>query len=202
MTSRGPFVPTGTPVAAVDEILDAALAVYAEIGIRKATLDDIAKRADVQRGTVYRRVGGKNEVVAAVMARESTRLFELIREAAQSAETYPDRVVRAFATTVTAVRENRVWNRVLELEPATILDQLTLNGTFILAAAVEATAEILRSPDGLASSEQLRARAEILVRITHSILLTPHAYVSLDTHAEVESFARTYLLAIALPPRG
>lgn len=182
-----------------DPILDGALAVFADIGIRRATVDDIAKRARVGRVTVYRRIGGKNEILAAVMLREATRLFTDIAAAAENSDTYADRIVNAFTTTVTTIRDNPVWNRVLELEPGTVLDQLTLNGGLILAAAVEAIVNVLRTPDTELDDDALRARAEILVRITHSILLTPHVFIPLGTRAEVEEFARTHLLVIADP---
>lgn len=182
-----------------DPILDAALAVFADIGIRRATVDDIAKRANVGRVTVYRKVGGKNEILAAVMLREATRLFTDIREAAEGADTDADRVVAAFVTTVTSIRGNPVWNRILELEPGTVLDQLTLGGEFILAAAVQAGVDVLRTPGSELSDDVLRARAEILVRITHSILLTPHVWLPLDSTADIEAFARDHLVAIAAP---
>ena len=92
-----------------------------------------------------------------------------------------------------------MWNRLLELEPASVLEQLTLNGSFILAAAVEATADILRTPDVALDDDELASRAEILVRITHSILLTPEVRVPLANYDDVEKFARDHLLAIAGP---
>lgn len=182
-----------------DPILDAALDVFADIGVRRATVDDIAKRAGVGRVTVYRRIGGRNEVLSAVLIREASRLFSDVRAAAEAADTYADRVVTAFATTVTTVRGNPVWNRLIELEPASVLEQLTLNGTYILSAAVEATADILRTSDTTLDDDELASRAEILVRITHSILLTPQVRVPLTDYADVEKFARDHLLAIAGP---
>ncbi|WHU47807.1 helix-turn-helix domain-containing protein [Gordonia sp. L191] len=184
-----------------DPILDAALEVFADIGIRRATINDIADRARVGRVTVYRKIGGKNEILSAVMLREAVRLFAAIRAAAEAAETFPDRVANAFIATVTAIRGNPVWNRILELEPGTVLDQLTLNGQFILAAAVEACVDVLRSPEIDLDDDELHARAEILVRITHSILLTPQVWIPLNTPEEITAFARTHLLTIAGPPR-
>jgi len=182
----------------VSEILDAALDVFSQIGIRRATVDDIAQRAGVGRVTVYRRIGGKNEIVGAVLIRESQQLFGAIREAADRADTFSDRVVNSFSTTVVTVRNNPVWNRLLEIEPDTVLRQLTLDGSVLLAGAVEATAAVLRGPDMEAiSDDDLLARAEILVRITHSILLTPAVVSPLDTYADIEEFARRYLLPIA-----
>ncbi|MCH5643845.1 MULTISPECIES: TetR/AcrR family transcriptional regulator [unclassified Gordonia (in: high G+C Gram-positive bacteria)] len=183
-----------------DPILDAALDVFADIGVRRATVDEVAQRAGVGRVTVYRRIGGKNEILAAVMIRESQRLYAAVGAAAAAADSFEDRVVHAFATTVTTVRSNRVWNRLLELEATTVLDQLTVNASTVLAGAVAATAEVLRGPDMSLDDDELLARAEILVRITHSILLTPRIRLPLGTYEDVEAFARRHLVPIAALP--
>src|SRR5256885_10931391 len=46
-----------------ERVLDAALALAAASGIRNLTMDDVASRAGVGRMTVYRRFGGKPELV-------------------------------------------------------------------------------------------------------------------------------------------
>jgi len=185
----------------VEEILDAALDVFSKIGIRRATVDEIAQRAGLGRVTIYRRVGGKSEIVTAVLIRESQKLFEAVRAAAARTDNFPDRVVHSFATTIQTVRTNAVWNRLLDIEPDTVLPRLTLEGTPLLAGAVAATAEVLRGPDVAAVPEPaLLARAEILVRITHSILLTPTVLAPLETYEQIEQFARQNLLPIASTP--
>ncbi|MCB0930105.1 MAG: helix-turn-helix domain-containing protein [Mycolicibacterium insubricum] len=193
------FADGSTRDASVDEVLDAALDVFAKIGIRRATVDEIANRAGLGRVTVYRRVGGKSEIVSAVLMRESQKLFTAVRDAAARADGFADRVVHAFATTIDTVRTNAVWNRLLDIEPDTVLPQLTIEASPLLAGAVAATAEVLRGPDMAELSDgDLLARAEILVRITHSILLTPNVLSPLHTYDEIERFARRYLLPIAV----
>ena len=170
--------------------------------MRRATVDEVAKRAGLGRVTVYRKLGGKNEILSAVLIRESQRLFDKVRAAAPPDEAFEDRVVHAFATTVWTVRSNKVWNRLLQLESASILENLTVNASGVLAGAVQATADVLRGPDMPLDDQGLLARAEILVRITHSILLTPHVLLELDDYDAVEDFARRYLLPIAAGTPG
>ncbi|MEA2227104.1 MAG: hypothetical protein QOF04_734, partial [Solirubrobacteraceae bacterium] len=45
-------------------ILDAALALVAQVGYDRMTVDAIAERAGVSKPTIYRRWNGKSEVVA------------------------------------------------------------------------------------------------------------------------------------------
>ncbi|MEB3031888.1 TetR/AcrR family transcriptional regulator [[Mycobacterium] nativiensis] len=184
--------------ADVDAILDVALTVFAELGLRRATVDDVAKRAGIGRVTIYRRIGGKPELIRAVLARESQRLFADVSAAAESAGEDPaERIAVSFATTVAGVRENPVWQRLLSLEPDTVLPQLTMAGGDVLAAAVTVTIGILDPKAAAAPSPDLTARAEVLVRITHSVLLTSQVAVPLSDFGELAAFARRYLVPIA-----
>lgn len=190
--------PAADGTADVDAILDAALVVFTDLGLRRATIDDVAKRAGVGRITVYRRIGAKPELVNAVLTRESQRLFATVRAAAEAAPDLAERVAESFATTVIAVRNNAVWQRLLSLETDSALQQLTLDGQGVLIAAVDATVRILHPElgDDIPSAAQL-ARAELMVRITHSVLLTPHVAVPLADHSSLAAFARDYLVPIA-----
>ncbi|MDN5758650.1 MAG: TetR/AcrR family transcriptional regulator, partial [Tomitella sp.] len=76
----------------VETILDAAEAQFAEVGARLTTLNDIARRARVGRATIYRRIGGRDEVARAVTTRSATRLIEEIAEVARAATTLEDLV--------------------------------------------------------------------------------------------------------------
>ncbi|MGY1896949.1 TetR/AcrR family transcriptional regulator [Nocardia gipuzkoensis] len=61
---------------AVDEkIMDAALDRILQVGIRRSSLDDIAKRSGVNRVTIYRRFAGKENLVDAVLERETQRML-------------------------------------------------------------------------------------------------------------------------------
>ncbi|TDC04365.1 TetR/AcrR family transcriptional regulator [Nonomuraea longispora] len=59
-----------------DRILDAAGELLLRHGYRKVTVDDIASRAEVGKGTVYLHWRTKNELFEALMLRESIELVE------------------------------------------------------------------------------------------------------------------------------
>lgn len=186
-----------------DPILDAALAVFSEVGVRKATIGDVAKRAGIDRVTVYRRLGSKDDLVTAVVGREAVSLFADITATARTGKTLEDRIALGFTATLEGVRGHAVLSRMLELEPDTVLPQLTIDGGPILVAAVSATMAIFDQAveDGLlADSAHLETSAEILVRLTHSLLLTPQATLKLDTAAEIEAFARAHVVPFVVGP--
>src|SRR5271166_3634450 len=88
----------------VEEVLDAALAQFEDLGIRRSTIEDIARRAGIDRVTVYRRVGSKDDLTQTVIAREVRRLIEEVMAASASLPTFEERIVVGFTTAIQHVR--------------------------------------------------------------------------------------------------
>ncbi|NLU83681.1 TetR/AcrR family transcriptional regulator [Rhodococcus sp. HNM0569] len=183
----------------VETILDAAEAQFADVGLKLTTVGDIARRAGVGRVTIYRRVGGRDEIAHAVSARSAARLIDEIRTVAHQADTLDTMIGSVFATTVERMREHPVWNRMLALEPESSLLRLTVDGQDILVASIAATVAILEDAADaglLTDTRDLPGKAEVLVRVAHSVILTPHALVPLATREHLEQFARSLLLPL------
>jgi AcrR family transcriptional regulator len=66
-----------------EEILDAALAVFAEQGLHGASTEEIARRAGISQPYVFRLFGTKKELYLAVVARCFRRTLELFQGAAE-----------------------------------------------------------------------------------------------------------------------
>lgn len=86
------------PEARPAELLDAALAVFAERGYRNARLDEVAEAAGVTKGTLYHYFATKEELLVQVLERHQALLFdrvaELLREPAGPASARLRLVVR------------------------------------------------------------------------------------------------------------
>lgn len=192
-------LPEGDPT--IDRILDAALELFADVSVRKTTLEDIANRAGVDRVTVYRRLGSKNDVVQHVLARESRRVFERIAQAATSVEDPDDRIVRGFTEIVVSLRDHPLYHRMIRTEPATSLPKVTREASDLLAMAVHFAAEHLvpQQPGPRDLDDQL-ARIEVVVRLIHSLVLTHRAVVDLSTEKKLAAFARQYVVPIVNGP--
>jgi AcrR family transcriptional regulator len=61
-------------------LVDAAEAAFDRLGLR-ATIDDVAREANVSRATVYRHVRDRDELVLAVFARKADRLLARMADA-------------------------------------------------------------------------------------------------------------------------
>ena len=97
MTASDPFI------ARADRILDAAGDLLLRHGYRKVTIEDVARRAKIGKGTVYLHWRTKDELFVALLARESITMCERIvarlREDPENA--LPHRLMRAVYLIVT-----------------------------------------------------------------------------------------------------
>ena len=171
--------------------------------MRRTTIEDIAKRAGVERVTVYRRVGSKDEVIAAVVGRETQRGIASLADAAAISTSFEDRIATAFATMVRYLWNHTLANRLIELEPESALPRLTTDGSLVLATAVAATVGMLDQAvrDGLLdAADDFAERAEVIVRLVHSFMMTPHVRLELTTDEQLRAFARRYIVPIAAHP--
>src|SRR5947207_15718722 len=75
-----------------ERILDAALDLAAASGLRRLTMDDVARRAQVGRMTVYRRFGNHASLVDALAVRECRRCLDRIAGALDPAEPLEERL--------------------------------------------------------------------------------------------------------------
>src|SRR3954467_5224701 len=66
-----------------EEILDAALAVFAEQGLHGASTEEIARRAGISQPYVFRLFGTKKELYLAVVARCFRQTLEIFQRAAE-----------------------------------------------------------------------------------------------------------------------
>ena len=66
-----------------EEILDAALPVFAELGLHGASTDEIARNAGISQPYVFRLFGTKKELYIAVVARCFRQTLEIFQRAAE-----------------------------------------------------------------------------------------------------------------------
>ena len=194
-----PEVLPGEPASDVSrKVLDAALAAFEDIGIRRTTMNDIARRAGLGRATVYRRYPDKNAVVEAALLREARRFLDWVDSRIEPITDPAEQTVECFVVVVTGLREHPLLNRLLSLEAADSLPALTVDAGTILAVARGYLADKLR---GHQRAGRLRAFdpepvAEVFVRLAHSLLLTRTGCIPGEGDERSRAFARDHLVPI------
>ncbi|KHO20386.1 TetR/AcrR family transcriptional regulator [Mycolicibacterium setense] len=181
-------------------ILSATLEQAELVGIRRTTMEDVARRSGVGRATLYRRFPTKDALIDALVLSEARRYLEGSAQARAHAETLEDRLVYGTVFTVTFLRDHALLKKLLRTEPETILPSLTVDAGAIIDFATQHSAAQLRT-DLYGSAEttpaqerHLRTVAELHTRLTLSFIVTPHTGIKLTSLEETRDYVRTYLL--------
>lgn len=175
-----------------EDLLRSARELMADIGIRRLRMDDVARHAGYGRATLYRRYATRDELVWAVIARELRATLGEIEAALAGIEGLEDRLVEAFAATIEAARDHPLLSRLMEIEPDLVLPHLTTHGEAALELGRQHTLGLLRRSreEGQLGPVDLDAAAELIIRVTHSLLLTEGGPIPLDDPAALRDFAR------------
>jgi TetR/AcrR family transcriptional repressor of uid operon len=190
--------------ATVDRVAAAAFEMFAEYGIRRATIDDVARRAGVSKMTVFRRFQSKQGLVGVVIAREIRRGMAELDRVWEREQTLEQRVVLGFSFAVNFVRGHALFDRLLRSEPELLLPLLTIDGTAALALYRELIGQRLRTEvrAGRAAPADVDQAAEVLARLAISLLLTREGTITLDDDETIVALARNVLLPMLEPRDG
>lgn len=179
-----------------ERILDAALQTMLSFGIRRATVDEIARRAGVSHMTVYRRWSNKTELVLAVLMREAQTMFSAIDREISALDSPEDKLVAGFTGIYWYLHTHPLMQRAVETDPESVLPIMTTGaGPALDMATTYLAGHVSRSAGDLVDDSY--GVAEVFVRLTHSLILAPSPRRELATREDAEQYARQYILPIA-----
>jgi AcrR family transcriptional regulator len=181
-----------------ERILDAALEQFELTGIRRSSVEDVARRAGVTRVTVYRRFSRKDALVDAVVVRECRRAIAAVDARISPIADAEERTVEGFVAMLDAVRSHPLVNRLFAVEPASLMRALTVEGGPVIALGTAYCAEQIRrgQREGQLPEYDPEPVAEILARLAHSILLAPQGGIPIGDERAARRFAREHLAPI------
>ena len=163
--------------------LDAARACILDVGWRRTTLTEVARRAGVSRMTIYRAWPDMPAVLGDLMTRE---WGEVVNRAVTNADaalgpqaTAADRIVAEVVATTRALRDNELFLRIVELDPELLLPYLLTRRGRSQQAIAELTAGRLREgqDDGSVRDGDPVAIARALLLAAHGFVLSAHTMV-------------------------
>ncbi|WP_312855851.1 TetR/AcrR family transcriptional regulator [Nocardioides stalactiti] len=184
-------------------VLDAAYDLFCRQGVQRTTMDDVAQRAGLSRITVYRRVTSKEVLVEQVVLREFRRYLDEFLADISRATDVGERVVLGFVSSLRAVRRNPLMAGLMTDEPQLLGPSIMGERGRTLAAVGGFVAGQLRREQvagNVGPDVDVDVVAELMVRLTMSMLLTPSTQVDLDDDEQLAALARRYLVPMLTPP--
>jgi AcrR family transcriptional regulator len=155
-----------------DLVLDAVKASVLDVGLRRTTLAEVARRAGVSRMTLYRTYGDLSAIVSALLTRELLGLVDQARADTADLPTARERLVHAGVEVVQRLAVHPLWCRVLDLDPELLLPLVVDRFGASQRAIVEVVAEQVRQ--GQADGSVRDGDAELLATC---LLLTAQSFV-------------------------
>ena len=162
-----------------DVYLDAARACILDVGWRRTTLTEVARRAGVSRMTIYRTWADMPTLLGDLMTREWAGVVTAEtahRTGSSESSTSLERIVEGIVGTVRALRDNELFVRIVELDPELILPYLFSrrgrSQDLILAITVGAIEDGQTDGSVRAGDPAVMARGTLLA--VHGFVLSVH----------------------------
>jgi AcrR family transcriptional regulator len=193
-------------------ILEATLEQLALTGVRRTSADDIARRAGVNRATLYRRFGGRDQLLGSAYLHEAAKAIAALEERVPEIPTPGEddgfdpagNVVAVFLEALRLARENAVLRRMLEVDRDETLAALTVGAGPVLDFAAQVMVDriiALHRWRGTEPPADARALGYTLARLMQSLVLTPGSGPRLRTRAQQQDYARSVIVPLVLGPR-
>ena len=184
-----------------DRFLDAAREVILTVGWKRATLTDVARRAEVSRMTVYRTYPDMQSILADLMTREwVAEIDQVVNEVEVDGHGWADVIAHRFSAAVAALRENELFRRIIDVDPEQLLpyliDRRGRSQDVIVGALASRISEAQATGDVRRSDPMLLARSLMLA--AHGFAISAHTMADdgltqTDFDTELTTLVRRYL---------
>jgi AcrR family transcriptional regulator len=169
-------------------ILDAALLEAAAVGLQRLTVEDVVRRAGVSRMTAYRRYPRRDDLVEALVRRETQRFLAAVADAIDAVEDPHEGVAEAFIAAVTFAREHPMLRRAGQVEPAPVDDS-----TELIAMGSAFIANYIHGETPGVPAQPVRWVADVFARLFFTYISMPPADPDFGDDAELRRFAHDVL---------
>lgn len=181
-----------------DRILDAAADAVLEVGPDRLTMAELAIRAGVARGTLYRRWENVRAVLAALLTREWARV--VAESVPQDLPTARERLVAGIVTTIATIRAHPIHRAIVESDPELLVPYVFQRLGRAPAHMLSTLEEGLRNghSDGSVQRIDPALQARTVLLLAWSFVVTAPAVVGSSTGADPALDALDAQLALAL----
>lgn len=173
-------------------ILDAALSEAAAVGLQRITVEEVVRRAGVSRMTAYRRYPRRDDLVEALVRRETQRFLAAVADAIESVVAESNEgVAEAFVAAVSFAREHPMLRRAGQpssVQPTPVTDSVEL-----LKMGSAFIANYIHGDAPGAPSQQVRWVADVFARLFFTYISMPPSDPDFGDDAELRRFAHEVL---------
>lgn len=182
-------------------ILDKARELYLEFGLKRTSMDDVAKRAGMGRATLYRRYADKSQLFMAVISRDVQTNLNAIEQAIQESENYLEGLLDAFVLGIRLIDDNPLLTRLLQTEPDDILPFLTkdFEGILVFSRTYIAERIVKGQKRGDIRKVDAKLTAELMIRLIQSLMLTPNGVIKAGSETSVRKVCDQFLRPLLEP---
>jgi AcrR family transcriptional regulator len=163
-----------------DTYLDAARDCILDVGWRRTTLTEVARRAGVSRMTIYRTWSDMQTLLGDLMTREWGGVVQAAVAAEDPNLGAVERMVEGVVGTVRKLRDNELFVRIIELDPELILPYVLSRRGRSQDLILAITSDAIRA--GQATGD---VRDGNPVALARGLLLAAHGFV-LSAHTMVD----------------
>ncbi|MBZ5738075.1 TetR/AcrR family transcriptional regulator [Nocardioides mangrovi] len=169
-----------------DGYLDAARDCILDVGWRRTTLTEVARRAGVSRMTIYRAWPDMPTLLGDLMTREWGGVVADSLAEEDPALPTVERLVGDIVGTVQRLRDNELFIRIVDLDPELILPYLFSRRGRSQDGILELTVAALRDAqaEGVARAGNPVAMARAMLLAAHGFVLSAHTMVDDEVSAE------------------
>lgn len=177
------------------QILDAAVLCYGELGLNKTSMRDIAAKAEIGRTTLYRHFKSQNEVLLQAVMRDINRVLEGLTACLDSYTDLEDKIVEGLLFCRQVFGQSPVLKLLFSPESTEMFLQLGVSAEQVRKTAADLTRpiyDLAQAEQRLRQDVSLAEYVEWLTRILISLQTFPGYFENnLDT---TRQFLRKFLL--------
>ena len=188
-----------------ERILDAAMTEIALSGVAKLTIEGVARRAGVNRATLYRRFGDLDGIVEALTMREGRRMADAGAQAIEGVTDPAEQLVEAFVASIRMAREHPIISRTASLEPAQLIAAGLADDAALLKLGSSFAAGAVRAAQSQGHATHLDADevGQTMAMLFAACVLLPTTHgIDLRTDDAVRAYARRTLAPMVFGPRN
>ncbi|UGT63635.1 TetR/AcrR family transcriptional regulator [Nocardia asteroides] len=182
---------------AAERILDAAVAETAAVGVERLRMEDVVRRSGLGRTTVYRRFPSRDELIRALVTRETQHFLAAVAAGMDQVDRPSDRVVEALLAAVSFAGEHPILRRLARTAPGSVVELAGNPGTEFLTTGAAFIARHLHGEGQGPPGREARWVADVFARLFLTYLALPPADPDMGSEAGLRAFARGVLTPMA-----